>query len=233
MNDINKAKILYLKYKIKESNEYIGNGTDALEEVSKYIKSGFDNLKAINTVEIRSQIEYNIYKKTEYPGGLWLSKQKYIYQIYATIIGVLDARYDSYNRMLNFEEERIFKNEDEINNYKENIKLILNKRNKIVNDYYDIISSDGLDIIKETIEEVPFYKQFVKLSDDMTTNYYSGNLQGEFMFSYLLGYNKSLFFCENELIEIYDDLINDYKKVTLQKEYHNRLVKKLVFKKED
>ena len=67
----------------------------------------------------------------------------------------------------------------------------------------------------------------------MTTNYYSGNLQGEFMFSYLLGYNKSLFFCENELIEIYDDLINDYKKVTLQKEYHNRLVKKLVFKKED
>lgn len=233
MNDINKAKILYLKYKIKENNEYIGNGTDALEEVSKYIKSGFDNLKAINTVETRSQIEYNIYKKTEYPAGLWLSKQKYIYQIYATIIGVLDARYDSYNRMLNFEEERIFKNEDEINNYKENIKLILNKRNKIVNDYYDIISSDGLDIIKETIEEVPFHKQFVKLSDDMTTNYYSGNLQGEFMFSYLLGYNKSLFFCENELIEIYDDLINDYKKVTLQKEYHNRLVKKLVFKKED
>lgn len=233
MNDINKAKILYLKYKIKESNEYNGNGTDALEEVSKYIKSGFDNLKAINTVETRSQIEYNIYKKTEYPGFLWLSKQKYIYQIYATIIGVLDARYDSYNRMLNFEEERIFKNEDEINNYKENIKLILNKRNKIVNDYYDIISSDELDIIKETIEEVPFHKQFVKLSDDMTTNYYSGNLQGEFMFSYLLGYNKSLFFYENELIEIYDDLINDYKKVTLQKEYHNRLVKKLVFKKED
>lgn len=233
MNDINKAKILYLKYKIKESNEYNGNGTDALEEVSKYIKSGFDNLKAINTVETRSQIEYNIYKKTEYPGFLWLSKQKYIYQIYATIIGVLDARYDSYNRMLNFEEERIFKNEDEINNYKKNIKLILNKRNKIVNDYYDIISSDELDIIKETIEEVPFHKQFVKLSDDMTTNYYSGNLQGEFMFSYLLGYNKSLFFCENELIEIYDDLINDYKKVTLQKEYHNRLVKKLVFKKED
>ena len=233
MNDINKAKILYLKYKIKENNEYNGNGTDALEEVSKYIKSGFDNLKAINTVETRSQIEYNIYKKNEYHGALWLSKQKYIYQIYATIIGVLDARYDSYNRMLNFEEERIFKNEDEINNYKENIKLILNKRNKIVNDYYDIISSDGLDIIKETIEEVPFHKQFVKLSDDMTTNYYSGNLQGEFMFSYLLGYNKSLFFCENELIEIYDDLINDYKKVTLQKEYHNRLVKKLVFKKED
>lgn len=233
MNDINKAKILYLKYKIKESNEYNGNGTDALEEVSKYIKSGFDNLKAINTVETRSQIEYNIYKKTEYPGFLWLSKQKYIYQIYATIIGVLDARYDSYNRMLNFEEERIFKNEDEINNYKENIKLILNKRNKIVNDYYDIISSDELDIIKETIKEVPFHKQFVKLSDDMTTHYYSGNLQGEFMFSYLLGYNKSLFFYENELIEIYDDLINDYKKVTLQKEYHNRLVKKLVFKKED
>lgn len=233
MNDINKAKILYLKYKIKESNEYNGNGTDALEEVSKYIKSGFDNLKAINTVETRSQIEYNIYRKTEYPGFLWLSKQKYIYQIYATIIGVLDARYDDYNRMLNFEEERIFKNEDEINNYKENIKLILNKRNKIVNDYYDIISSDELDIIKETIEEVPFHKQFVKLSDDMTTNYYSGNLQGEFMFSYLLGYNKSLFFYENELIEIYDDLINDYKKVTLQKEYHNRLVKKLVFKKED
>ena len=135
--------------------------------------------------------------------------------------------------MLNFEEERIFKNEDEINNYKENIKLILNKRNKIVNDYYDIISSDELDIIKETIEEVPFHKQFVKLSDDMTTHYYSGNLQGEFMFSYLLGYNKSLFFYENELIEIYDDLINDYKKVTLQKEYHNRLVKKLVFEKED
>lgn len=233
MNDINKAKILYLKYKIKESNEYNGNGTDALEEVSKYIKSGFDNLKAINTVETRSQIEYNIYKKTEYPGFLWLSKQKYIYQIYATIIGVLDARYDSYNRMLNFEEESIFKNEDEINNYKENIKLILNKRNKIVNDYYDIISSDELDIIKETIKEVPFHKQFVKLSDDMTTHYYSGNLQGEFMFSYLLGYNKSLFFYENELIEIYDDLINDYKKVTLQKEYHNRLVKKLVFKKED
>lgn len=233
MNDINKAKILYLKYKIKESQEYNGNGTDALEEVSKYIKSGFDNLKAINTVETRSQIEYNIYKKTEYPGFLWLSKQKYIYQIYATIIGVLDARYDSYNRMLNFEEERIFKNEDEINNYKENIKLILNKRNKIVNDYYDIISSDELDIIKETIKEVPFHKQFVKLSDDMTTHYYSGNLQGEFMFSYLLGYNKSLFFYENELIEIYDDLINDYKKVTLQKEYHNRLVKKLVFKKED
>ena len=49
--------------------------------------------------------------------------------------------------MLNFEEERIFKNEDEINNYKENIKLILNKRNKIVNDYYDIISSDGLEVI--------------------------------------------------------------------------------------
>lgn len=233
MNDINKAKILYLKYKIKENNEYNGNGTDALEEVSKYIKSGFDNLKAINTVETRSQIEYNIYKKAEYPGALWLSKQKYIYQIYATIIGVLDARYDSYNRMLNFEEERIFKNEDEINNYKESIKLILNKRNKIVNDYYDIISSDELDIIKETIEEVPFHKQFVKLSDDMTIHYYSGNLQGEFMFSYLLGYNKSLFFCENELIKIYDDLINDYKKVTLQKEYHNRLVKKLVFEKED
>lgn len=54
--------------------------------------------------------------------------------------------------MLNFEEESIFKNEDEINNYKENIKLILNKRNKIVNDYYDIISSDELDIIKETIK---------------------------------------------------------------------------------
>lgn len=233
MNDINKAKILYLKYKIKENNEYNGNGTDALEEVSKYIKSGFDNLKAINTVETRSQIEYNIYKKTKYPAALWLSKQKYIYQIYATIIGVLDARYDDYNRMLNFEEEQIFKNEDEINNYKENIKLILNKRNKIVNDYYDIISSDELDIIKETIEEVPFHKQFVKLSDDMTTHYYSGNLQGEFMFSYLLGYNKSLFFYENELIEIYDDLINDYKKVTLQKEYHNRLVKKLVFEKEN
>ena len=60
MNDINKAKILYLKYKIKENNEYNSNVTDALEEVSKYIKSGFDNLKAINTVETRSQIEYNI-----------------------------------------------------------------------------------------------------------------------------------------------------------------------------
>lgn len=233
MNDLSKAKILCLKYKLKENMEYKDDGIDYLDEVISYIKSGFNNLKAIDTIETRSQMEYDIYNKTEYPGGLWLCKQNYIYQIYATIIGVLDAKYDDYSRMLKREEENIFKNEKEIKMCEENIKKILKDRNKIVKDYYEIVSYDGLNIVGEIIKEIPTHKEFIKLSNSMRKQYYSGNLQGEFMVSYLLGYNKSLFFDENKLINAYDELLNEYKKTSLEKEYHSKLVKKLVFKKEN
>lgn len=231
MKDKDKAKIIHFAYKVKEKKESFNYDINGLEQVSNYISDGFHNLKKNDTIKTRSEIEYNIYKYSSYPGFLWQSRLIAIYHIYATIIGVLDARYDSYNRDLAFENGFYFKNEENINLCKKNIDIIKDTRNKIIEDYYEIIPSDELDIIKNIITEIPLHKEFDKLCNDMKTHYHSGSLQGEFMTSYLLGYNKSLYFDETEVINLYYDLLVDYKEEYLKKEYHRNLVKKLILDK--
>lgn len=223
MKDLNKAKIIYFMYKTKEANDntyYI----DPLEEVSNCIRRGFNNLKNADTIEIRKDIEIDIFRSASYPGNLWTHRLISIYQIYATIIGVLDARYDEYKKNLEF--EKSFNNEDKIKLCEERIKLIIEKRNKIIEDYNEVVHTNKYDNIKRVISEIPSHKEFDKLCSDMTKSF--NNQEGEFMKFYLIGYTKSLYFDEDDAIKLYNDLLADYKKTFLKKEYHRKLVKRLI-----
>lgn len=223
MKDINKAKIIHFMYKIKEANEDTYD-TSPFEKVSNCIKMGFNNLENVDTIDTRTDIEFDIFGKSSCPGGLWELKLISIYQIYATIIGVLDARYDEYNKQLEFEKR--FNNEDEIKLYEEMIKLILEKRNKIIEDYNEILSIGKIYSVKISASEIPLHKGFDKLCSNMVKNFNSE--EGEFMMLYLLGYTKSLYFDEEAAIRLYNDLLSDYKKSILKKEYHRKLVKRLI-----
>lgn len=225
MNNKEKAKMIYFMYKIKEKEEMLdGYIPDKLEEISNYIRSGFYNLKRCDTIDTRFDIELDIFDRASKPGALWQSRLVSIYQIYATIIGVLDARYDKYNSDLDWAND--FHNEEDIKLCKENISLIIDKRNKIIKDYYEITPHEESDSIKKAVSQIPSHKGFTKLCSDLPEKF--NKLPGEFMKFYLLGYNGSLYFREDDILKLYNDLVANYEATTLKKEYHRNLVRKLI-----
>lgn len=239
MDKMEMAKKIYLEYKEKENREYNFWRVDKLEEVSNYIKSGFDRLRILDIVWTRSQIEENIYKRSGIYGPFSREKSKALYQIYATIIGVLDARYDEANRHINRNVDFINKfgcteddrYKEEINLEKEFIKLIIEERSNIKEDYISMMPWHEVPIIKDIIDVVPMNKDFDKLCDDMRKNYESDGLHGWFMISYFMGYNNSLFFDYEKIIELYNDLMYEYKIDALKMENNKNKVKELMLSK--
>lgn len=226
---VKKSKLILNLYKIKEELSKTPN-TNALNEISKSLKSAFYDLENCILIETRADIEFTLNKKTSYDAFLWQERLVATYQVFATMLGIIDARYDYLERNIKFHSEFTNTSED-IKEEKEQQEQLLAHRDKILSDYLGITPSQELNIVKEVLKEPLSYKFFSKLFEDMIENRYNFSLQEEVIISYMNGYNKSLCFQVEEIMKIYDILLSKFNKRNMKYndnlEYIKSLQKKL------
>lgn len=207
-----KSKSILNLYKIKEElSKVTKKDNNVLNGVSKSLKSAFNDLENCILIETRANIEFILNNKTSYNAFLWQERLVATYQVFATMLGVIDARYDYIERSIKFHSE--FTNtKEEIQEEKDKQEQLLVHRDKVLTDYLSVTSSDELNIVKEVLKEHPSYKAFNKLFEDMKENTYNFSLQGEVISSYMNGYNKSLHFYVEEIMKIYETLFSEFNK---------------------
>jgi hypothetical protein len=218
MFDNEKAKLIINFYKAKEN---ILPECSYLNKLYNELKIGFNNLKRCEDIDSRAAMEMMLKNETVTPGFLWQEKLVAEYKVFLTMIGVIDARYDSLEKEIDGE----VMNQEYIQNLIEKKNILIGYRNKIIGDYMEIGTPAKLEILPIVLECVPSHQKFSELLEDMVKNHYQLSLQGEVITSYLNGYNISLRFYLEEAMAIYENLLSKYKKVLTKNIEYKKLVK--------
>ena len=201
-------------------------------KLDKYLKDAIRNLKKINLIEARSQIELERYRSTQYPGFLWQEKINYKLHFFASTIGFIDGFIDNCTKEIEFYSS--FNNkENEINEYKNNQTKLLEIRNNILTNFTKRNTISDPTILISTLETIPAHKSFSELYNDAIKNKNQLNLQQELISAYNIGYTSvghynldiilNLYKKLNEELQKYEDL----NKNALKKEKDKILYKSM------
>lgn len=206
-----KNKAILRKYKIKEGmlNIFFSKKTKNLKLYKEFLDNNLKTLKKINTTFTRSCIELKLNKKTVYPAFEWQKEIVSLNNIFAMMLGIIDARYDHYKR--DFEFQKTFNDVEEMRDITLKQKKLSEYRSEIIQDYQTLFKREDMQIIKETIMYNPSYKNFDNLFKDMQENSYSLAIQGQLISAYMFGYNNSLFIRPEDIIPYYNKIIGEYK----------------------
>lgn len=186
-----KSKMLHRKYNIKLIKEK--NNTDIIFLLNKYIY----NLKEINNIYKRADIESLKYNDTNYPDTIYNNYIVNYYSFYITIIGYIDGNIDTIKR-----------------NIKENIVILdifNNFRETIINDLKSNKEIYTIKIIDNLINTNPCYLNITNYFNEIKYDIYSKNIELDIILSYINGYKKSLEYSIISVYETYLNLINEYK----------------------
>lgn len=224
-----KAKFILGIYKIKEQNLNTIE-VSKLEELSNNLKTNFNRLNNAILINSRSEMELLINTSTSYPAFIWQEKLASIFNITSLLLGAIDHRYDDLMRNLDFQYQR--ENVEQITNLQIELELLLNYRNKVIEDFDEFVIEDEnrdiINLIRRVYKTTPSYKAFDKIFNDMQNKHYQFELQGINIQNYMLGYNNSLSFYIEELLGIYEDLLSVYYKKRNKITKDKNIVKKLV-----
>lgn len=125
-----------------------------------------------------------------------------------------------------------FDKKNEIMKISERIDEIIKYREKIVEDYLNLTTSSDPKLIKEVLKSEPSCELFNKLYEDMVNNHYQLSLQGEVISAYMKGYNASIRFQPEKVIEFYDKRKAKFDLKMSKMNFDIVKVKKLKLKKE-
>lgn len=197
-----KRKQLLSLYEQKEKLQILKK-EDNLKEICDYINSNFKELEKCKVALTRADIAIKINNSTTYSAFLWQQELVAMYRVYATILGIIDARQDYCENSIEFyskfegTENDILEVEKKSNKYQQ-------YREKILEDYLSMTNSSEPKIINTVLRTNHSYDLFAKLFDDMINNHYNISLQGEVVSSYMKGYNASMRFYPEKVMDFYD-----------------------------
>ena len=230
MSCTKRSKAILMLYQIKE--KLIKNPTmSVLEDMSLYLEDNFKSLEACYMISTRASIEIILNHRTSYPAFLNQDKLVYIYHIFMTMLGIIDGRYDDYNRDVDYANKRGDVNS--IQNIEKRKNQLEVYRRDILYNYIQLTEYSELNNLQKNFFEninmdvIPFYKNFNNLCENMQSNHYQLSLQGEIISSYMNGYNKSLYFLPNEIMKVYESLFSKFNNKMIKHKKHEDMVKKL------
>ena len=195
-----RTKIIEKKYEqnIKVTNDIVG-----------LLENYIQNLKNINILYTRADIESLKYGVTSYPDSLFRNEQIYRHKFFSIILGLVDGWYIKLKEL----------NADNI--YDSNINLLTSLRNKVLEDYKNTSLSCDLKIIKDFIEKIPCYINF-NMNISTIRNESDTKLYLEFIESYIKGINNYPSFELYEIYNVYTNLmfnLEEYKRNNKNKVY--------------
>lgn len=185
-----KSKLIEKKYE-----SLIKNDINIIALLENYI----ENLKTINTLYSRADIESVKYGGTSYPDTLFRNEQIYRHKFFALFLGIIDG----------WQKELIKFNRD--NEYVEELNLIYNLRERVLYDYK--INSNVIDpkFIINTLENIPCYENFNNYINNIK-NENDIKLYLEFIEAYIKGINNCRVCRLREIYNIYRRLLRDLNK---------------------
>lgn len=178
-------KLILGRYKLKEGilNLFVSEKRENLKIYKDFLNKNLKILKRINTTSTRVNIEINLNKKTSFPAFDWQEEIVSLNNIFAMMLGIIDARKASYEKELGVYET--FNEINEIRKIDLEQKKLSESRVKIIQDYESICEEKDMQIIKQAIKCVPSYKNFDKLFEDMKENSYNLVIQGQLISAYM------------------------------------------------
>jgi len=158
------------------------------------LENNIENLKTINTLYSRADIESSKYGGTSYPDTLFRNEQIYRHKFFALVLGMIDG----------WKMELMKFNKD--NEYCEELNLISNLRERVLYDYK--INSNIIDpkFIINALENIPCYLHFTDNINNIN-NENDIKLYLEFIESYIKGINNYRVCGLREVYDIYKRLL--------------------------
>ena len=101
----------------------------------------------------------------------------------------------------------------------------------LLKEYKQLFKREDMEVIKDTINCRPLYKNFENIFKDIQENNYSLSIQGQFISAYMFGYNNSLYINPDEIIPYYDKIMSEYKFFKEKNNYKIKKIKYLITKK--
>ena len=224
-----KSDLILRKIKLEEKKlENNCNKINELDELKNLIDSSINELIRILYSEARQSIEFTKYKKSSMCAEDWQLMIVAYNNIFAIILGVIDARINDYYREINYLKK--FNKKDNIDTYDKLILELREKRYKVLELYKQIPIDNNPDIILNVLEKEQSYLFFNLMSDSIVKNECSHNFFGELIISYMKGYNNSLYFDEDKIIDYFNDKLKLYKHSIIHSIDQTIIVKKLINK---
>ena len=201
----NKSSIeekIYIRTSEAIQQKYLkGQVTESISLVDT-IKKAAEELKQIDTILTRSEIELHRYGHNSIPAILWQSEIVAKFYFFVTMLGFIDARIDDANREISFL-SNFFGKDDEKKEYQNSISEFLLDRNQIVDNYWSLGNDyQGFGVV---IETSPCYLKFTELYNDAAKNHYALLLQPQLVSAYNIGYI--------DYYDDYDEKMNIYRRL--------------------
>ena len=212
---IYKLKSEVIHNKFYKNIERLNKEENIIKLMNIYIK----NLKEINLIYTRADIEELNYNKTKYPDKLFSNDIKNRYRFFAIILGFLDGNIDFINKRIS--------TDDNVDN---TIASIFKFRNNITNDFKRFISLADCNTLKETILTTPCYKNFNNCLERITTCKCNNLIQLDLINAYLIGYKNYNSYSIYEIYSTYLTLLEDLEsyKISNEKRVNKLRVKKKI-----
>lgn len=203
-------KLILGKYKLKEGTLKLFNlkKTNTLKLYKDFFDSNLKTLKRIDATSTRAAIEMEINKKSKMPAFDWQSKIVSLNNIFAMMLGIIDARNDQCERDLEF--QKAFNDIKEIHDIELKQLELRDYRNKVIQDFEILFKRDDMNFIKQTIKCNPSYQNFDNLFENMKKNHYNLSIQGQLISAYMFGYNNSLYIQPQDIMPYYNQIISEY-----------------------
>lgn len=227
--NINKSSIgekIYIRESEAIQQKYLKAQVSENISLVETIKKASEELKQIDAILTRSQIELHRYGHNTIPAMLWQSEIVAKFYFFVAMLGFIDARIDDANREISFL-SNFFGKDDEKKEYQNLISKFLLDRKQIVDNYYslevDAPSRSFENVLNQLLNQYPSYSKFTELYNDASKHLYALLPQPQLVSAYNIGYIN--FYGDydekmNIYRELYVDLMNtkDMNKALLDKE---------------
>lgn len=178
-------------------------------KIVDYLNDTIKNLKTINLINTRFEIEFIRYKQAEKPGFLWQEEIVQKLHFFSSVIGLIDGLIDDLERHVDL--FSYFDHETEIKEYRIQQSQLLSIREIVLKDYNEKCTISDPTILNETLSTIPAYKSFSGLYSNAAEKHYQLDLQLELVNAYNIGYTSCGRCDYDAVLELYTKLNHELK----------------------
>lgn len=204
-----KSMLLQRFYNIKLNNKK----GDIFFLMRKYI----DNLKEVDLLYTRADIESRKYDYTSYPDTLLKSEITNRFCFYSIVLGFIDSNIDNLNKYINLSKINNIKN---LTYYKNELINLYNFREMVLNDFNKTSHFSDPKLCVDTLNTFLCYKNFNNCYSYISTSIYTDTYVLDLINSYNIGYKHCNKYTIYDIYENYIFLItelNEYKNNNINK----------------
>lgn len=135
-------------------------------DIIKVLKKSARNLKKIDLIKTRSEIEYSKYGSSSEPVSLFKDEFIAAFNFFATLLGYIDKMINMEKESIDFNSRFIDANEiynKIINESNQNIDKYKRDRQEVLDGYFSILRDEREELIDEVLSACPSYDKFMDL----------------------------------------------------------------------